>query len=191
MRARAAVSDGKGNFVIDEVELGEPQANEVLVEIKASGVCHTDFDHMNCWNRTYVMGHEGAGIVLRAGPGVPHLREGDRALLNWAIPCGDCFQCRRGAENICENKPRVPDERFDYKGLKINADFGLGTMATHTVVPSQAVVKVDVEIPFASASILGCGVMTGFGSVVNAARVERGSSVAVLGTGGVDRKSVV
>jgi S-(hydroxymethyl)glutathione dehydrogenase/alcohol dehydrogenase len=119
------------------------------------------------------------------GPGVSHLREGDRVLLNWAIPCGDCFQCRRGAENLCENRPRVPDERFGYKGLKINADFGLGTMATHTVVPSQAVVKIDVEIPFASASILGCGVMTGFGSVVNAAKVRGGSSVAVLGTGGV------
>jgi S-(hydroxymethyl)glutathione dehydrogenase/alcohol dehydrogenase len=79
----------------------------------------------------------------------------------------------------------VPDERFDYKGAKINADFGLGTMATHAVVPSQAVVRIEVEIPFASAAILGCGVMTGFGSVVNAARVERGSSVAVLGTGGV------
>jgi S-(hydroxymethyl)glutathione dehydrogenase / alcohol dehydrogenase len=185
MRARAAVSDGRGHFVIDEVELGEPQANEVLVEVKASGVCHTDFDHMNCWNRTYVMGHEGAGVVRQVGPGVSHLREGDRVLLNWAIPCGDCFQCRRGAENICENRPRVPDERLDYKGLKINTDFGLGTMATRTVVPSQAAVKIEVEIPFASASILGCGVMTGFGSVVNAAKVQPGSSVAVLGTGGV------
>ena len=179
------MSDGRGNFVIDEVRLGEPEAGEVLVEIKASGVCHTDFDHMNCWNRTYVMGHEGAGVVRQTGPGVSHLREGDRVVLNWAIPCGLCFQCRRGAENICEDRPRVPDERFDYKGTKINADFGLGTMATHAVVPSQAVVKIDVEIPFASAAILGCGVMTGFGSVVNAARVERGSSVAVLGTGGV------
>lgn len=185
MRARAAVSDGRGHFVIDEVELGEPQAGEVLVEIKASGVCHTDFDHMRCWNRTYIMGHEGAGVVRQTGAGVSHLREADRVLLNWAIPCGDCFQCRRGAENICEERPRVPDERFSYQGAKINADFSLGTMATHAVVPSQALVKIDVEIPFASASILGCGVMTGFGSVVNAARVRRGSSVAVLGTGGV------
>jgi S-(hydroxymethyl)glutathione dehydrogenase/alcohol dehydrogenase len=185
MKARAAVSDGKGHFVIDEIELGEPQANEVLVEIKASGVCHTDFDHMNCWNRTYIMGHEGAGVVRKVGPGIAHVTEGDRVLLNWAIPCGDCFQCRRGAENICENKPMVPDERFSYKGMKINADFNLGTMATHTVVPSQAVIKIDVEIPFASAAILGCGVMTGFGSVVNAAKVQKGSSVAVLGTGGV------
>ena len=185
MKARAAVSDSKGRFVIDEVELGEPQANEVLVQIKASGVCHTDFDHMNCWNRTYIMGHDGAGVVQKVGPGVSHVTEGDRVLLNWAIPCGDCFQCRRGAENICESKPTVPDERFSYKGMKINADFNLGTMSTHAVVPSQAVIKIDGEIPFPSAAILGCGVMTGFGSVVNAAKVQKGSSVAVLGTGGV------
>lgn len=185
MKARAAVSDGKGHFIIDEVELGEPQAGEVLVEIKASGVCHTDFDHMNCLNRTYIMGHEGAGVVQHVGPDVSHVKEGDWVLLNWAIPCGDCFQCRRGAENICENRPRVPDERFIYKGTKINADFNLGTMSTYTIVPKQALIKIDVEIPFASAAILGCGVMTGFGSVVNAAKVQKGSSVVILGTGGV------
>jgi S-(hydroxymethyl)glutathione dehydrogenase/alcohol dehydrogenase len=185
MRAKAAISDGRGNFVIDEFELGEPQENEVLVRIIASGVCHTDFDHMNCWNRTYIMGHEGAGVVEQVGLGVLNVKQGDRVLLNWAIPCGDCFQCRRGAENICEDRPTVPDERFDYKREIINADFNLGTMSTHAVVPRQAIVKIDVAIPFTSAAILGCGVMTGFGSVVNAAKVEKGSSVAVLGTGGV------
>jgi S-(hydroxymethyl)glutathione dehydrogenase / alcohol dehydrogenase len=185
LRARAAVSDGKGHFRIAQVELGAPQAGEVLVQMKASGVCHTDFDHMNCWNRAYIMGHEGAGIVLAVGPEVSHVREGDRVLLNWAIPCGKCFQCRRGAENICEDKPRVPDERFTCEGQQINADFSLGTMSTHTVVPAQAVTRIDVAIPFASASILGCGVMTGFGSVVNAAKVQKGSAVVVLGTGGV------
>jgi S-(hydroxymethyl)glutathione dehydrogenase/alcohol dehydrogenase len=185
MKARAAVSDGKGDFTIGEVELGDPQSNEVLVKIKASGVCHTDFDHMNCWNRTYIMGHEGAGIVLAVGPDVSHVKEGDRVLLNWAIPCGDCFQCRRGAENICENKPHVPDERFIFRGKKINADFNLGTMSTHAIVPKQAVNKIDIDIPFASACILGCGVMTGFGSVVNAAKVQEESRVVVLGSGGV------
>ena len=185
MKARAAVSDGNGHFVIGEVEFGEPQSNEVLVQIKASGVCHTDFDHMNCLSRTYVMEHEGAGVVLRVGSGVTHVGEGDRVLLNWAIPCGDCFQCRRGAENICENRPRIPDERFAFRGEPINADFSLGTMSTHTVVPGQAVTALDADTPFASACVLGCGVMTGFGSVVNAAKVQQQSSVAVLGTGGV------
>lgn len=169
---------------MDELQLGDPEAGEVLVQIKASGVCHTDFDSMS-WKRTFVMGHEGAGVVLACGSGVRHVQPGDRVLLNWAIPCGDCFQCRHGAENICERKPTVPNERFRYKDQLINTSFNLGTMATHTVVPWQAVVKIDVEIPFPSAAILGCGVMTGFGSVVNAAKVEKGSSVAVLGTGGV------
>lgn len=185
MRARGAITDGCGRFVIDEFELGDPQANEVLVEIRASGVCHTDFDSMNTWKRTFVMGHEGAGLVAETGPGVRHVAPGDRVLLNWAIPCGECFQCRRGAENICERRPEVPTVRFGYQGRGIQAAFGLGTMSTHTVVPGQAVVKIDVEIPFASACILGCGVMTGFGSVIHAARVEEHSSVVVLGTGGV------
>lgn len=182
--ATAIITNGRGEFFLDELQLGDPEAGEVLVQIKASGVCHTDFDSMS-WKRTFVMGHEGAGVVLACGSGVRHVQPGDRVLLNWAIPCGDCFQCRHGAENICERKPTVPNERFRYKDQLINTSFNLGTMATHTVVPWQAVVKIDVEIPFPSAAILGCGVMTGFGSVVNAAKVEKGSSVAVLGTGGV------
>lgn len=185
MIARAAVSDGNGNFVIDEITLGDPQQDEVCVEIRASGVCHTDFDHMNCMGRPFIMGHEGAGVVLQVGPQVSHVKAGDRVLLNWAIPCGNCFQCSRGAENICENKPRLPDERFIFRREKIIPDFSLGTMSTHAVVPRQAVIKLDVDIPFASAAILGCGVMTGFGSVINAAKVQKDSTVVVLGTGGV------
>jgi S-(hydroxymethyl)glutathione dehydrogenase/alcohol dehydrogenase len=182
--AKAIITNGKGEFFLDQIELGDPQAGEVLVEIKASGVCHTDFDSMS-WNRVCVMGHEGAGVVLACGPDVTNVRPGDKVLLNWAIPCGHCFQCQRGAENICEQKPTVPKERFRYKDSFIGASFELGTMSTHTVVPWQAVVKINVEIPFPSAAILGCGVMTGFGSAVNAAKVEKGTSVVVLGTGGV------
>jgi Zn-dependent alcohol dehydrogenase len=185
--AKAILTRGDGLFFLDEVRLGAPEANEVLVEIRASGVCHTDFDSMT-WGRAMIMGHEGAGVVLACGTGIAHVAPGDHVLLNWAMPCGVCFQCQRGAENICENKPAVPDERFQRRGghdEKWNASFGLGTMATHAIVPSQAVVRMDADVPFTSAAILGCGVMTGFGSVVNAAKVERGTSVAVLGTGGV------
>jgi S-(hydroxymethyl)glutathione dehydrogenase/alcohol dehydrogenase len=183
-RTTAIITDGRGNFVLDELGVGDPQQGEVLVAIQASGVCHTDFDSMS-WGRTCVMGHEGAGIVAMCGPGVSGIREGDHVLLNWAIPCGACFQCKRGAENICENKPVVTDERFLYRGSPAGTSFHLGTMATHTVVPQQAIVKIDDDVPFPSAAILGCGVMTGFGSVTNAAKVEAGSSVVVLGTGGV------
>lgn len=185
MQATAAISDGRGSFSIDEIEIGEPQANEVLVKIGASGVCHTDFDHLREWKLYEIMGHEGAGTVQAIGGGVSHVSIGDKVLLNWAIPCGKCFQCVRGAENICEQKPMVPKERFLHRGNPLGTSFGLGTMATHTVVPKEAVVKINADISFASASILGCGVMTGFGSVMNAAKVEKGSSVVVLGTGGV------
>jgi S-(hydroxymethyl)glutathione dehydrogenase/alcohol dehydrogenase len=182
--AKAILTNGRGEFFLDEVVLGDPGPGEVLVEIRASGVCHTDYDTMQ-WGRTIIMGHEGAGIVAECGDGVPHVQPGDRVLLNWAMPCGNCFQCRLGAENICEQKPSIPNERFRHNNSFINTSFNLGTMATHAIVPWQAAVKIEVEIPFPSAAILGCGVMTGFGSVVNAARVEKGSSVAVLGVGGV------
>jgi len=182
--AKAIVTNGSGDFSLQEVHLGDPQHGEVLIEIRASGVCHTDFDSMS-WKRRMIMGHEGAGIVRKCGEDITHVHPGDRVLLNWAIPCGNCFQCRNGAENICEQKPTVPDERFHSGDQPLNASFNLGTMATHAVVPWQAVVPIDVEIPFPSAAILGCGVMTGFGSVVNAARVKKGCSVAVLGAGGV------
>lgn len=182
--AKAIVTNGDGDFSLQDVQLDDPQKGEVLIEIRASGVCHTDFDSMS-WKRRMIMGHEGAGIVQKCGEGVTHVHPGDRVLLNWAIPCGNCFQCRNGAENICEQKPTVPDERFHCGNQPLNASFNLGTMATHAVVPWQAVVPINVEIPFPSAAILGCGVMTGFGSVINAARVQKGSSVVVLGTGGV------
>lgn len=184
-QARAAIATGNGDFVIDEILLDDPNENQVLLEMKASGVCHTDWDSMTTWNRTLIMGHEGAGVVLKTGPGVNHVKEGDRVLLNWAIPCVNCFQCRHGSQVLCESKPIVPELRYRYRGKSINAAFDLGTMATHAVVPKQAAVKIEIDIPFTSACILGCAVMTGWGSVVNAAKVEKGSSVAVLGTGGV------
>lgn len=201
MQITAAVTDGKGSFQLDAVELKPPQATEVLIEMKASGVCHTDYDCMQLWKErdprpedfrrvgprapTYIMGHEGSGVVLDTGSGVTSLKAGDRVLLNWAVPCHHCFQCKCGATNLCEQRAQLSDDRFSWRGKHINTSFALGTMATHALVPEQAVVKIDVQIPFVSASILGCGVMTGFGSAVNVAKVSRGSSVVVLGCGGV------
>jgi S-(hydroxymethyl)glutathione dehydrogenase / alcohol dehydrogenase len=183
-QSKALVTTGDAEFALSDVELGDPQPGEVLVEIKASGVCHTDLDMLNR-RFTHVMGHEGAGVVLACGAGVDHVRPGEPVVLNWAIPCGECFQCRRGNENICAQRPHVPPERRSFNSKPLYPSFGLGTMATHSVVPKQAVVKIDVDIPFPSAALLGCGVMTGFGSVTKAAKVTPGSSVVVLGTGGV------
>lgn len=201
--ARAAVGDGEGGFSVRGVLLAEPQGREALVVVKASGVCHTDWDSLR-WGRRVILGHEGAGVVLAVGPEVRSAQPGDRVMLNWAIPCGSCFQCQRGKENICEDRGRSPDSRFREEGSPaaggdlaparntgaagpggFNASFSLGTMATHALVPEAALIPLPDAVPFEIGAILGCAVMTGFGSAVNAARVEPGSSVVVLGCGGV------
>ena len=184
MDARAVITDGKGGFSVESIQVGDPEEGEVRVAIKASGVCHTDHKFL-FRGVEQILGHEGAGVVDRVGPGVTGLAPGDRVLLNWAIPCRECFQCRRGAQNLCERRPKVPIERFRCKGRAVDVAFTLGTMSTLTVVPRSAVVKMDAPVPFASACILGCGVQTGVGSVLNVAQVRTGESVAVIGTGGV------
>ena len=187
---RAAVGHGDGTFAIEIVSLDEPQQGEVLVAIKASGVCHTDWDSLQ-WGRRIILGHEGAGEVLHVGPGVTAFRPGDRILLNWAIPCGVCFQCVRGKENICEDRGTVPDERFHGTVGALNASFSLGTMATHAIVPEAAVLPLPGAVPFDVAAIMGCAVMTGFGSAVNTAQVAAGSTVVVLGCGGVGLSTIL
>lgn len=195
MKVEAAIATGAGSFHIDFIEVGEPQGDEVLVDIKAAGICHTDFDSLS-WGKPIVMGHEGAGIVRSVGPMVRKVQPGDSVILNWAIPCGYCFQCLEGNQHICEvNSPVTSGnkasgghaalERTTYKGQPIERSFSLGTMSGATVVREAAVVKTQVPIPFPSAAIVGCGVMTGVGSVINAAQVKPGRSVVVVGTGGV------
>ncbi len=208
---RAAVGDGQGSFRFASIYLDEPQGREVLVAIRASGVCHTDWDSLR-WGRSIILGHEGAGVVLRTGPGVTRCKPGDRVLLNWAIPCGVCFQCARGKENICEDRGAVPDTRFhetvppgsspddDTTAARntggagpgrFNASFSLGTMATHALVPEAAVLPLPEDVPFEIGAILGCAVMTGFGSAVNAAQVAADSTVVILGCGGVGLSTIL
>jgi S-(hydroxymethyl)glutathione dehydrogenase/alcohol dehydrogenase len=195
MQVEAAIASGNGSFQIDRIEVAEPQGDEILVEMKAAGICHTDFDSMS-WGKRLVMGHEGAGIVRQIGPRVSKVQPSDSVILNWAIPCGHCFQCLEGNQHICEvNSPVVSGnrasgghaalERTTYKGQPIERAFSLGTMSGFTVVREAAVVKIAVPMPFMSAAIVGCGVMTGIGSVMNAAQVKPGRSVVVVGTGGV------
>jgi Zn-dependent alcohol dehydrogenase len=194
VNARAIVTNGEGSFRLETIQVGTPGPDEVLVLIKASGICHTDFDSMS-WRKPLVMGHEGAGVVAAVGTGVSHVALGDPVLLNWAISCGNCFQCRAGNYALCEeNSPvagrkpgggRANPEATTLNGQPMFRSFNIGTMSTHTVVRKEAVVKIPFEMPFESACIMGCGVMTGYGSAVNAARVVPGSSVVVIGCGGV------
>lgn len=193
--SRAAVADGTGHFSIQNLQVADPQGDEVLVQIKAAGVCHTDWDSQS-WGKPLVMGHEGAGIVVNIGPLVTNVQVGDKVMLNWAIPCHTCFQCQEGNQHICEvNSPVTAGNKVAgghatlastaLNGQPIERAFSLGTMSEYTLVREAACVKITVEMPFSSAAIVGCGVMTGYGSVVNAAKVKTGSSVVVLGTGGV------
>lgn len=194
--SKAAIADGKGNFSIQTIRVDDiPQGDEVLVQLKAAGICHTDWDSQS-WGKPLIMGHEGAGIVKKVGPKVSSLKEGDTVILNWAVPCYQCFACQEGNQHLCEvnsaviagNKVSQGHARLEAStldGKPIERSFSIGTISEYTLVREAACVKIEVDIPFPSAAIISCGVMTGFGSVVNVAKVKAGSSVVVLGTGGV------
>jgi S-(hydroxymethyl)glutathione dehydrogenase/alcohol dehydrogenase len=195
IHSKAAIASGNGNFSIQTIEIEEPKNDEILVKIKAAGICHTDWDSQS-WGKTLVMGHEGAGEIVAIGNAVKNFSVGDKVMLNWAIPCYECFQCQEGNQHICErnsavtagNKVSGGHATFDsttLHGSSIEKAFSLGTMSEYTLVRESACVKIHVDMPFSSAAIVGCGVMTGFGSVVNAAKVKPGTNVVVLGTGGV------
>jgi S-(hydroxymethyl)glutathione dehydrogenase/alcohol dehydrogenase len=186
------MSDGSGGLIVDDIEVGDPGPGEVLVRIRASGVCHTDHDLLSV-PVPFVLGHEGAGIVEAVGDSVTSVQSGDHVVLNWAMPCGACFQCVEGNQHLCEEgsplmarmKSHARFEATTREGKPVLRAFNLGTMSTATIVKAAAVVPIADDIPFTSACIVGCGVMTGFGSAVNAARVRPGTSVVVLGCGGV------
>jgi len=194
---KAAITDGKGNFKIEDIIVNDPQDDEVLVKIKAAGLCHTDHDSLS-WGKQIIIGHEGAGIVVKKGKDVEGLQPGDKVILSWAMHCGHCFQCLEGNEHLCEIASPVAaggngytPGHADPSGTTLNGEpvlrsFNIGTLAEYTLVKASAVVKNHSQkMSFPAASIISCGVMTGYGSVINAAKVKAGSSVVVLGTGGV------
>ncbi|MEM8899434.1 MAG: alcohol dehydrogenase catalytic domain-containing protein [Bacteroidota bacterium] len=193
----AAIATGEGAFVLDQVSISPPGPDEVLVRMKAAGLCHTDYDSLS-WGKAVIMGHEGAGIVEEIGEAVEGLQKGDSVILNWATPCMKCFQCQEGNQHICENHSPVVAggngytpghatlESTQWKGKPIERAFNLGTLSEYVLVKESAVVRIQEGLSnFSAASIISCGVMTGYGSVVNVAKVDAGSSVVVLGCGGV------
>jgi S-(hydroxymethyl)glutathione dehydrogenase/alcohol dehydrogenase len=177
--------------VRDDHELVGVGAGEVEVEIHASGVCHSD---LSCMNGTIpspapcVLGHEGAGIISAVGEGVNSVAPGDHVIVAWSPPCGDCAFCGpRHQPHLCSNIQMVMGgtPHFLLDGQPVFGMAGTGTFAEHMIVPHQAVVKVDADIPLEVASLVGCGVMTGVGAAINTAKVTPGSSVVVVGCGGV------
>jgi S-(hydroxymethyl)glutathione dehydrogenase/alcohol dehydrogenase len=197
IQSKSAIATGDGKFIIENVTLAAPKADEVIVKMKAAGLCHTDYDSLS-WGKPIVMGHEGAGIVEQVGDGVTEFEIGDAVILNWATPCMTCFQCQEGNQHICENNSPVVAggnghtpghahlEGTKWKGNAIERSFNLGTLSEYSIVKKSALVKVDKEnLNYSAAAIVSCGVMTGYGSVVNAAQLQSGSSVVILGCGGV------
>jgi S-(hydroxymethyl)glutathione dehydrogenase/alcohol dehydrogenase len=175
---------------IEEFELPELGPRHVRVRLVASGVCHSDWHIVKGeWPHIpipSILGHEGAGIVEAVGGAVQGIAEGDHVVLSWKRNCGLCEMCQKGFPNLCDE---VPDEatfpRFAGSDRIMRKLLGLGTFSTATVVPEDVVIPIDKSVPLAQAALIGCGVLTGVGAVINTAKVEPGASVAVFGCGGV------
>ena len=182
--------------VVREQELIEPRAGEVRVRMLASGVCHSDLHVRDGeWDRPtpMVMGHEGAGIVEAVGPDVATPRVGDLVALSWLIPCGECRWCRRGQTWACPDSPSYRHALLDGSMAfgDVRSYCAIATMASASVVPAAAAIAVPRETDPAAAALIGCCVTTGVGAVLKTAAVTPGSSVAVIGLGGVGLSCVM
>ncbi|WP_204378448.1 S-(hydroxymethyl)glutathione dehydrogenase/class III alcohol dehydrogenase [Agaribacterium haliotis] len=198
IKSRAAVAFAAGKpLEIVEVDVAPPKAGEVLVRLVATGVCHTDAFTLSGDDPEgifpSILGHEGAGVVEAVGEGVSSLAVGDHVIPLYTPECGECKFCKSGKTNLCQairstqGQGLMPDgsSRFSYKGETIFHYMGTSTFSEYTVVPEIALAKINKAAPLDKVCLLGCGVTTGIGAVLNTAKVEPGSSVAVFGLGGI------
>jgi len=198
MKVKAAVAHKAGaRLEIEMVDLEGPKAGEVLVEIKATGVCHTDeFTRSGADPEGLfpaILGHEGAGIVVEVGAGVTSLRKGDHVIPLYTPECRQCKSCLSRKTNLCtairgtQGKGLMPDgtSRFSLKGKPVHHYMGCSTFANYTVLPEIALAKIREDAPFEKVCYIGCGVTTGIGAVINTAKVEPGANVVVFGLGGI------
>ncbi|MBA3512684.1 S-(hydroxymethyl)glutathione dehydrogenase/class III alcohol dehydrogenase [Sphingomonas sp.] len=198
MKTRAAVAfEAKQPLEIVELDLDGPKDGEVLIEIMATGICHTDAYTLDGFDSEGVfpsiLGHEGAGIVREVGAGVTTLKPGDHVIPLYISECRECKACLSRKTNLCtavratQGKGVMPDgtSRFSYKGETIYHYMGCSTFSNFTVLPEIAVAKIRDDAPFDKACYIGCGVTTGVGAVINTAKVEPGSNVVVFGLGGI------
>lgn len=198
MKTRAAVAWEAGKpLSLEEVDLEGPKEGEVLLQIKATGVCHTDAYTLSGADPEgifpSILGHEGGAVVKEVGPGVTSLKEGDHVIPLYVPECGQCNFCKSEKTNLCQavratqGKGLMPDgtSRFSHKGKTLHHYMGTSTFSEYTVVPEISVAKVNKEAPLDKVCLLGCGITTGVGAVLNTAKVEPGSTVAVFGLGGV------
>src|SRR5579883_2487033 len=198
MKTRAAVAHRAGApLTIETVDLDGPRAGEVLVEIKATGICHTDAYTLSGADPEglfpTILGHEGAGVVVDIGPGVTSLAKGDHVIPLYTPECRQCEYCLSRKTNLCQairttqGQGVMPDgtSRFSAGGDKLFHYMGTSTFANHTVVPEIALAKIREDAPFDKVCYIGCGVTTGIGAVINTAKVEPGATVVVFGLGGI------
>lgn len=198
MDVKAAVAFAAGQpLQIETVQLQPPQAGEVLIEIKATGICHTDAFTLSGDDPEgifpTILGHEGAGVVVEIGAGVTSLKVGDRAIPLYTPECRQCEYCLSRKTNLCQairttqGRGVMPDgtSRFSIDGQPIYHYMGTSTFANYTVLPEIAVAKIRDDAPFDKVCYIGCGVTTGIGAVINTAKVEAGSNVIVFGLGGI------
>ena len=198
MDVRAAVAREAGKpLSLETVQLAGPKAGEVLVQIKATGICHTDeFTRSGADPEGLfpaILGHEGAGVVVEVGPGVTTLKKGDHVIPLYTPECRQCKSCLSRKTNLCtairatQGKGLMPDgtSRFSLGKEKIHHYMGCSTFANFTVLPEIALAKIRQDAPFEKVCYIGCGVTTGIGAVINTARVEAGANVVVFGLGGI------
>jgi S-(hydroxymethyl)glutathione dehydrogenase/alcohol dehydrogenase len=198
MKSRAAVAfESKKPLEIIEVDLDGPKAGEVLVEVRATGICHTDEFTLSGADPEglfpAILGHEGAGIVVEVGPGVKSVKNGDHVIPLYTPECRECPSCLSHKTNLCtairatQGQGVMPDgtSRFSYKGKKIHHYMGCSTFSNYTVLPEIALAKVNEKAPFDKICYIGCGVTTGIGAVINTAKVEAGATAVVFGLGGI------
>jgi S-(hydroxymethyl)glutathione dehydrogenase/alcohol dehydrogenase len=198
MKTRAALAFSAGKpLEIEMVDLEGPKAGEVLVELKATGICHTDAFTLSGADPEgqfpVILGHEGAGIVLEVGSGVKSLKPGDHVIPLYTPECRECKSCTSHKTNLCtsiratQGKGVMPDgtSRFSFKGKPVLHYMGCSTFANHTVMPEIALAKIRSDAPFDKVCYIGCGVTTGIGAVIFAAKVEAGANVVVFGLGGI------
>ena len=194
MKAAVCHEFGKP-LVIEEVQLGEPQAGEVKVKLAACAICHSDISYMEgAWGGRLpaIYGHEAAGMLEAVGLGVTNVQPGDHVVVTLIRSCGRCFFCVQGQPHLCETGHRLDRENVLHTqaGTPIFQAMRSGAFAEYVVVDSSQVIPVPANMPLDLASLLACGVITGLGAVVNTAKVPSGSSVVVIGTGGVGLNSV-
>jgi len=198
MDVKAAVAFEKGKtLAIETVQLDGPRVGEVLVELKASGVCHTDEFTLSGADPEgqfpVILGHEGAGVVVETGKGVSSLKVGDHVIPLYTPECRQCEYCLNPKTNLCQairstqGRGVMPDgtSRFSYRGQKLLHYMGCSTFANYTVLPEIALAKIRKDAPLDKVCYIGCGVTTGIGAVINTAKVEPGSRMVVFGLGGI------